>query len=96
MEYAILEYMGSKERARLIRRAGQILARLPVSRRRLARSADVSHSTINRLTEGDPAITYQTVLAVAGGLTEISEGFAKAEKDLRDVLDEWDSLDRGY
>ncbi len=65
-----------------------MLDKLPMSRRKIARAAGVSHSTVNRLAAGDPRISYETVTAIADALARWGSQLQQAEREIRDVLRE--------
>lgn len=74
-----------------MKKFGRIVDRLPMSRRQVARAAGISHSTVNRIVEGDPAVTYRTLRAVADTLTQLTRDLAGFEAEVSEVLRQWDA-----
>ncbi len=81
--------MDTAKRRRLVKKVGRMVDRLPMSRRQVARAAGISHSTVNRIVAGDPAVTYQTLEVVADTLTRLTRDLAGFEAEIREVLREW-------
>lgn len=61
--------MTPADRNAAIRRA---LEGSPVSRREVARRADISHTTLNRIVSGEQRATAETSRAIAAALREIA------------------------
>ena len=83
--------MDTAKRRRLVKKVGRMVDRLPMSRRQVARAAGISHSTVNRIVAGDPAVTYRTLEAIADTLTQLTRDLADFESEIRDVLRQWDA-----
>lgn len=71
----------------------QAMEMVPVSRRKLARRADLSHTTLNRIASGEQVASLGILLDVYGAIKEMREACDEAMQILLDADDFSDTLE---